>query len=323
MVSGLRRGLQLTLGVIWLLDAALQYQPYMFSSAFATQTLASTAQDNPTPVAESITWSVGLVVDHTVVTNAVFATVQLLLAVGLLWRRTVKLALVASVVWSLGVWWLGEGFGAMLTGGANPLTGAPGAVVLYALAAVLLWPPAHHEQQHLPGQGSVVATNPLGDTAARLLWLLLWGSLAYFAVQPANRAADGPHDAIAGLAPGEPSGLASLDHTVASGLAGAGQTFAVGSAVVLGIIALGVFAPPPLSRATLVLAMLVGAAYWVIGENFGGILTGQSTDPNSGPLLILLAVAYWPLRTPRGLGFPHGTDPSGGLNDLGMVHSPS
>ena len=99
-MSGLRRRLQLTLGVLWLLDAALQYQPYMFSRAFATQTLAPTAQGNPAPVARSITWSAGLIDDHVVVANAVFATVQLLLALGLFWRRTVKAALVGSVVWS-------------------------------------------------------------------------------------------------------------------------------------------------------------------------------------------------------------------------------
>lgn len=304
-MGGLRRWLQLTLGVIWLLDAALQYQPYMFSRAFATQTLAPTAQGNPAPVAGSITWSAGLIADHVVVANAVFATVQVLLALGLFWRRTVTTALVASVVWSVAVWWLGEGLGGALTGGANPLTGAPGAVILYALAAVLLWPRARTEPEPPAGPRSVAAVSPLGDTVARLLWLVLWGSLAYFAVQPADRAADGPHDAVAGLASGEPGWLVSLDHIVASSLAGAGQTFAVVSAVVLAIIALGVFAPPPLTRATLVLAMLVGAAYWVLGENFGGIFTGQGTDPNSGPLLILLAVTYWPY-TPR--PHPHAED---------------
>ena len=35
-------------------------------------------------------------------------------------------------------------------------------------------------------------------------------------------------------------------------------------------------------------------AIWVIGENFGGILTGQATDPNTGPLLVLVTLAYWP-----------------------------
>jgi hypothetical protein len=43
-----------------------------------------------------------------------------------------------------------------------------------------------------------------------------------------------------------------------------------------------------------VLAVVVAAFIWVVGENFGGIGAGSGTDPNSGPLLMLLAVAYWP-----------------------------
>jgi hypothetical protein len=40
------------------------------------------------------------------------------------------------------VWWLGEGLGGIFTGLASPLTGGPGAAVLYALLAVLIWPAA-------------------------------------------------------------------------------------------------------------------------------------------------------------------------------------
>ena len=114
--------------------------------------------------------------------------------------------------WRCGGWV--KDFGGVLTGGADPLTGAPGAVILYALAAVLLWPRVHNEQERSVGPPSVAAASPLGDLVARLLWLVLWGSLAYFAVQPANRAANGPHDAVAGLAWGEPAWLAGLDRTV-------------------------------------------------------------------------------------------------------------
>ena len=45
--------------------------------------------------------------------------------------------------------------------------------------------------------------------------------------------------------------------------------------------------------------MVLALVIWVFGENFGGLLTGQATDPNTGPLLILLAAAYWPLRRAR------------------------
>jgi hypothetical protein len=33
---------------------------------------------------------------------------------------------------------------------------------------------------------------------------------------------------------------------------------------------------------------------WWLGEGLGGIFTGSSTDPNSGPLLALVAIAFWP-----------------------------
>jgi len=41
--------------------------------------------------------------------------------------------------------------------------------------------------------------------------------------------------------------------------------------------------------------MVTAAVIWVLAQGFGGILTGQGTDPNTGPLLILLAAAFWPL----------------------------
>jgi hypothetical protein len=62
------------------------------------------------------------------------------------------------------------------------------------------------------------------------------------------------------------------------------------------IVAAGVWLPQPAARATLVLALVVAAAIWVVGEAFGMILAGGATDPNSGPLLALLALAYWPAK---------------------------
>src|SRR5437763_10604715 len=96
-----RRGLQIALGLIWLLDAALQYQPYMFTPAFARDVLAPAAEGSPAVVHGPVAWSAGLVAAHPVIWNTLFATVQLLLAAGLLWRTTVRAALAASVAWAL------------------------------------------------------------------------------------------------------------------------------------------------------------------------------------------------------------------------------
>src|SRR3984957_21332296 len=134
-----RRVLQLGLAAVWLLDGVLQYQSWMFTKAFG-QLLAGAASGNPAVIAGPITWDAHLVEHYPVPLNAAFATIQLLLGLGIAWRPTVRVALGASIVWSLAVWWLGEGLGGVLTGTASPLSGAPGPVILYALLAVLLWP---------------------------------------------------------------------------------------------------------------------------------------------------------------------------------------
>ena len=283
--QGTRRWLQLALAAMWLLDAILQLQSFFFTQGFG-QMLAATAAGDPAVIAGPVNWSARLIEAHPTWTNAAFATVQMFLALGIAWRPTLKAALATSVAWSLGVWWLGEGLGGVLAVPASPASGAPGAVILYALLAVLLWP--------VESEGAFVAARPLGVRSARLVWLAVWGSLAYFAVQSANRTAQGLHQMLSGMASGEPGWLASLDRDAAGLLAGQGTLASVVLAVVLGVVAAGIFGPVPAARAAVLLAIVVALVIWVVGENFGGILTGSGTDPNSGPPLVLLAIAYWP-----------------------------
>src|SRR5579872_2130317 len=134
-----RRALQLALAAIWLIDGVLQFQGFMFTKGFS-QMIGGTADGNPALVAKPITWNATLVDHHMVLLNAICATIQLLLGLGIAFRPAVRVALTASVLWSLGVWWFGEGLGGVLSGAASPLNGAPGAVIIYALLAVLLWP---------------------------------------------------------------------------------------------------------------------------------------------------------------------------------------
>jgi len=283
-----RRALQLALAGIWLLDAVLQYQAFMYSKAF-TQMIGGTATGNPGVVARPITWDANLVEHHLVLVNTIFATIQLLIGLGIAFRPTVRVALAASIAWAIGVWWFGEGLGGVLSGAASPLNGAPGAVIIYALLALLLWP----ADREVPAP--FIAARAVGAHVARALWLVLWLSLAYFALTPANRAPQGLNGMIAGMESGEPGWLASLDKGAASLVSGQGLAASIVLAVALAVIAVGVYLPPSAARATLLLAIVMAAAIWVFGEAFGTILTGGGTDPNSGPLLALLALTYWPL----------------------------
>jgi hypothetical protein len=351
----LRRWLQLGLAALWVLDGVLQYQSFMFTKAFG-QMLAGGADGNPALVADSVRWAAGIIERSPVTTNAAFATIQLALGLGIAWRPAVRVALAGSAAWSAAVWWFGEGLGGVLNGSASPVSGAPGAVILYALLAVLLWPAGSAPRRTRPGRdeaspagsdgpgpdtaspagsdgpgpdraapvrsdgpgpdraapvrsdgpgpdaaagagaGAFVAARPLGAAAARGLWVVLWGSLAFFSVTAASRTAQGLHDMIAGLADGEPGWLAAVDRAAAGAVAHHGLPASIALAAVLAAIAAGIFLPAPGVRVTVALAVVVSLVIWLVGQDLGEILAGNATDVNSGPLLALIALAYWPLR---------------------------
>jgi hypothetical protein len=277
-----RRKLQLALGACWLLDGILQFQPSMFTKAFP-EMLAGSAAGNPAFVAGPVTWSAALITHHLVVLGAVFAAIQVALGLGIAWRPTVRLALAASVLWSLAVWFLGEGLGGVLAGQASLADGAPGAVILYALLAVLLWP----AEKERPAR--FIAARAVGEKTALTLWTVLWASMAYFALQP------GLGGEIKDMAAGQPTWVSwPVTHT-ASLLSGQAPLTAILLAAALAVAAVGVWLPARTARAAIVLALVLAVFLW-LAQGFGALFTGAATDPNSGPLLILLALAYWPGR---------------------------
>jgi hypothetical protein len=68
------------------------------------------------------------------------------------------------------------------------------------------------------------------------------------------------------------------------------------------------------ARAFLGLSVFINLGFWIVGQGFGGLFTGTATDPNSGPLLILLACALYALiDQPARASDPHeqqSLDPS-------------
>jgi hypothetical protein len=320
--AGPRRWLQIGMGAVWVLDAALQYQPYMFSRGFVTNIVDPASSGNPAAIAGSVAGAGRILLHDVVLFNAAFATVQLAIGLGLLWRRTVRAALAGTIGWGLAVWVLGEGLGGILTGSASPLTGAPGAAVLYVLLAVLIWPrcaPARGLTAQRRGAAvgpaaSVAAASRLGPRWSRLSWLLLWGSSAYFLLQAQVRAPGQLSSTIGGVAGGEPGWLAPIDRSAAQAVGSRGGVVSVVLAIAFLLVGLAVFIPAA-TRPALALAVISAAAIWVLTENLGGIFTGMGTDPNTGPLLILLAAAYWPFGSRRQSAaedpakVPHGPSP--------------
>ena len=285
----LQRTFQLVLATVWLLDAVLQLQPFMFtpgSNGFSGM-LNNLAAGNPGWVAHSITWNASNVSHNPVLTNSVFACVQFLIGFGIVWKRSLKPALALSILWSLSVWWFGEGLGNIAHGGATPFGGGPGAVLFYAVLAVLLWPSEGSDRPF-------VAARSVGVTAARAIWAVVWGLLAVLAVVGSGRSPQALHDLVAAYT-GQPGWLGRIDRATASMFLHHGTAAAILLAVVCAVAAVGVYLPPQVTKVTLVLAMVTFVFIWVATEDFGGILAGGATDPNSGPLVIILArsIGLW------------------------------
>ncbi len=94
-----QRVLQIVLGLLWILDAALQFQPYMFGRGFVDTFILGNATGQPFVVADLITHVGNFVSPDIAVWNTFFALIQLFIGVGLLFRRTVRPALALSFAW--------------------------------------------------------------------------------------------------------------------------------------------------------------------------------------------------------------------------------
>lgn len=299
-----QRTFQLVLATIWLLDAVLQIQPFMFtrgSNGFSGM-LDATAGGNPSWVAHTITWNGSIVYHEPILTNTLFALVQFTIALGIASRKACKPALALSIAWAIAVWWFGEGSGGIFHGTATPFGGGPGGVLFYAVLAVLLWPSEGSNKPFL-------AARTVGLKAARAIWVAIWGLLALLSVVGSGRSSQALHNLVAGLNNGQPGWLGHIDSVSESFFLHHGAPAAILLAVVCLAVAVGVFLPPQIAQVTLAVAITMFAVIWVAVQNFGGILAGSATDPNSGLLIIVLALTYWPVATSR-----HGSvdDPSNG-----------
>jgi hypothetical protein len=283
--DGARRA-QTVLALIWLLVGALQFQSFMYGKGFI-QLLQGLTAGQPGWVASSVNQGAATMESHQAIFNTGAALIQIAIGFGILYRPTTKLAILVSFGWAFAVWWFGEAFGMLFMattsmGGiamASPLTGAPGAVLLYAMIGAIVWPNGR------PG-------GLLGVRGTRALWAGLWLVMAWLWLVEGG-GANGIHNAI-NAAPSGMSWLSSVQDRAASITNGNGLIFAIILAAVSATIAVAV-AKNWRAKEFLILAAALNLIYWVVGQGLGGIFQGGATDPNAGPLFILLAYALYTL----------------------------
>jgi hypothetical protein len=293
-----QRVLQIVLGLFWILDAALQFQPFMFGRGFVEANILAHAQGQPFVIGDLITHVGKFVAPDIAVWNTFFALIQLFIGVGLLYRPTVKPALAVSFAWVLGVWVFGEGLGMILTGTASALTGAPGGVLIYGLIGLMCWPRAPRRKEDSPPVGIASSATAQGIGRAitpMVVWSGYWCLAAVLFLFPDNRTPSSVQSAIVGMADGEPGWFSHFLTSLGNQFAHSGTQTAWVLALFSVVIGLG---PLVVRRPGWFLAAgaVLSVAMWVAAQGLvGDVFSGSGTDPNTGPLLILLAAAMVPL----------------------------
>ena len=273
-----RRGLQITLGLLWLIDAGLQFQPYMFTTKFATDIMSPAGSGQASFVTTPIAQVARAVAAHPFPYNAAFASIQVAIGLGLLLRRTVVPALAASIVWALAVWYVGEGLGGLTGHTAFLLTGAPGAALPYAVLAAAAWPNRSARRQR-PASWLVYA------------WAAYWVGGAVLQVWHGPRIAPDLAATVAEQANGAPGWLSQFDFSLArtiQHLGPAGVDIFIAAQALVGLAAFG---SARLRVAAVAVGAFVSGAFWIVGPGLSQVISGHGTDPNTPPLVVVIGIA--------------------------------
>jgi cytochrome oxidase Cu insertion factor (SCO1/SenC/PrrC family) len=284
-----RQLLRIGFGILWLFDGILQAQPKM-AIGLPSQVIEPIASTSPHLVQVVVNWAGTAWSYHPMQAGASAVWIQVGIGIWLLVAprgALSRLAGLVSVGWGLVVWVFGEAFGGIFAPGLTWLFGAPGAVLVYAVAGVLIALPERLWRTPQLGRLTLAA---LGAFLVGMAVLQAWPGRGFWQ----------------GVSGGQPGTLAGMAQTMAgtsqphflsgwvSAFAGfdeahgfAVNLFAVAALAVTGAAFLS--GRPRLIRPVLIGFTVLCIADWVLVEDLG-FLGGLGTDPNNMIPMVLLAV---------------------------------
>jgi hypothetical protein len=294
-----RKTLQRIIGVLWLIDGLLQLQPQMFTMNMVNGIMKPMLQGQPGIFEPSLQFIVNQTTLHLTAVNLLIAIVQILLGLGFLFLSGdwVKWLVLASIVWAFIVWYGGEGMNMLLTGTASILTGAPGAVLLYPLLGLAVYP----RNQSTTSTGATRKASDDGLISRRLLRYILagfWCFAALLQLQP-YWWQDGQISQAVGAMVGQGGLNAVLVDPVLTQISNATANIetSLNIALIIVFLAIGIglaVVKDEHVRPFLIASIIVSGLFWYFSQAFGMILTGMATDFNSGLLVVVIALACWP-----------------------------
>jgi len=306
-----RQVLRVGFGLLWVFDGILQAQPKM-AIGLPSQVIEPIAASSPRWVQQVVNWAGTNWSYHPMQAGASAVWIQVGIGIWLLAAARgplSRLAGLASAGWGLVVWVFGESFGGIFAPGLTWLFGAPGAVLIYAVAGALIALP--ERAWHSPLAGRLI-TAGTGLFLAGMAVLQAWPGRGFW-----QGASHGQPGTLAGMTgtmaqtsqPGFLSAWISAFTAFDQAHGFAVNLFAVAALAVTGAAFLT-------GRPRLIGPVLIGftalcLADWVLIEDLG-FLGGLGTDPNSMiPFVLLAAAGYLAVaRAPATAPEPAAAEPA-------------
>ena len=205
----------------------------------------------------------------------------------------------------------------LLTGTASALTGAPGSVFMYGLLGLMAWPRPPRRwvdwSDRPVGVASSAAAQGIGRSVTPLaVWAGYWSLAAVLFLLPDNRTTRrcrAPSSAWPQACPGW------YAHFLTN-LGNLFSTTGTQTAWILAVVAVVIGLGPLVARRPgwfLAAGALFAFLLWIAGQGLvGNVFSGSDTDPNTGPLVILLAAAMVPtvMAVQGGMAFARRRGPA-------------
>jgi len=289
-----RRLLRIAFGLLWVLDGVLQGQDSM-PLGLTAKVMQPAAASSPGWVQHLVNAAATIWSDHPIVAASSAVWIQVGIGMWLLVApagRWSRLGGLASASWGVLVWVFGEAFGGIFAPGASWLFGAPGAVLIYVVAGLLLALPTRSWSTRRLGQGVL---RVMGAYFVSMAVLQAWPGRGFWEGRAGRGTALG---SLAGMssamsATPQPHLLSVLVRSFSSFDAAHGwgvNLFVVVSLAAIGTALLSARRRP--TRGALAASAVLCLADWILIQDLG-FLGGVGTDPNSMiPILLVLAAAY-------------------------------
>ncbi len=279
-----RRILRYGFGILWLLDGLLQLQGSMPASLVGS-VISPVESGEPGWLVHLIGIGTAAWQRHPIWAASGAVWIQLAIGLWLLLGKSGTFARIGYAVaagWGAIVWLFGEGLGQLLAPGTSWLFGAPGAVVFYVVAALLLLAPWSWWQRDRIPRWTLVG---LGVLLIAFGLLQAWPGRGFYGGHIATMVRE-----MAGNS--QPQLIAGPMRSLAAALA-TGAAAPVNAVIAAVMIGTGIsFVTRRLIGITVPAFILFSLVVWWFVQDFG-FLGGVGTDPNSMiPQLLVLASGY-------------------------------